>query len=60
MQVEIPAAIAKTRISRTLPIMPQTGEALRKLVMARHTDWKNVPLFCNQDGGKFRLTPLFL
>jgi site-specific recombinase XerD len=53
MQVEIPAAIAKTRISRTLPIMPQTAEALRKLMMARHADWKNVPLFCNQDGGKF-------
>jgi integrase len=53
MQVEIPAAIAKTRISRTLPLMPQTAEALRKLMMARHADWKNAPLFCNQDGGKF-------
>lgn len=52
LQVEIPTSIAKTRISRTLPIMPQTAEALRKLMMVRHQEWKNAPLFCNQDGGR--------
>lgn len=52
MQIEVPAAVAKTRISRTLPILHQTAEVLRKLMMARHADWKNAPLFCNQDGVK--------
>jgi site-specific recombinase XerD len=49
--VTIPANIAKTRISRTLPITIQTANSIRKLIHARHPDWDNeVPLFCSQDG----------
>lgn len=51
LEVNIPAEIAKTRVSRTLPISTVTTEALRKLIRARHAEWgENVPLFCTENG----------
>ncbi|WP_422449201.1 tyrosine-type recombinase/integrase [Thermoanaerobacterium sp. DL9XJH110] len=50
-QVEIPAAIAKTRQSRILPLHPQTVFAVSELLMARPRHWStNVPVFCTEDG----------
>lgn len=51
LEVNIPAEIAKTRVSRTLPISTVTAEAFRKLIRARHAEWgENVPLFCTENG----------
>lgn len=51
MEITIPAPIAKTRISRTIPISPETCKALTKLLSKRHPQWKdNVPLFASSDG----------
>ena len=51
LEVKIPAEIAKTRVSRTLPISIITVEAIRKLISARHPEWgENVTLFCNEYG----------
>ncbi|WP_245533946.1 tyrosine-type recombinase/integrase [Effusibacillus pohliae] len=49
--VTIPADVAKTRTARTLPIMPQTADAIRKLIRVRPADWgKDVPVFCSSEG----------
>lgn len=50
-EVLVPAHIAKTRISRTLPLNPITVEAIKKLYSVRHPDWgEHVPLFCTENG----------
>jgi integrase len=51
MEVTIRAEIAKTRTTRTLPLMPQTCEAVKELIRARHPSWKDdVPVFCSSEG----------
>jgi site-specific recombinase XerD len=51
LEVNIPPSVAKTRVSRTLPLTAITVDAIRKLIMARHSDWKEtIPLFCTEDG----------
>lgn len=52
LSVTIPADVAKTRKSRTLPISPHTAATLKKLIRVRPYDWgKEVPVFCNNEGG---------
>ena len=49
--VTIPAEEAKTRTSRSLPILPPTAEAIHRLIRARHDGWeKSVPVFCSCEG----------
>ncbi|RKL62331.1 site-specific integrase [Thermoanaerobacteraceae bacterium SP2] len=51
LEVTVRAEISKTRTARTLPLMPQTCEAVRKLISARHPSWKDdVPVFCSSEG----------
>lgn len=50
MEVRIPAVVAKTRVSRTLPITPLTLEAIRKLISVRPDSWGNAPLFATAEG----------
>jgi site-specific recombinase XerD len=51
LEILIRAAVAKTRVSRTLPISPVTAEYLKKLVAARHEHWSDeVPVFCTENG----------
>ncbi|SPF39281.1 Phage integrase family protein [Candidatus Desulfosporosinus infrequens] len=50
MEVHIPAAIAKTRISRTLPLLPLTVDGIRKLLSVRPESWGNAPLFASSEG----------
>ncbi len=51
LQVTVRRETAKTRTSRTLPILPITANAVRELIAARHPSWRgNVPVFCTQDG----------
>jgi site-specific recombinase XerD len=51
--VTVPEEEDKTRQGRGLPIMPQTAEAIRRLIRARHSDWdKSVPVFCSSEGTK--------
>ncbi|HHY37513.1 MAG TPA: tyrosine-type recombinase/integrase [Clostridia bacterium] len=51
LEVTIPASVAKTRVSRTLPISPVTADAVGKLISARHPSWDDaVPVFCTEDG----------
>ena len=51
LDVMIPAHVAKTRLSRTLPLSSITGEAVSGLISARHPLWdKTVPVFCTEDG----------
>lgn len=47
----VPADIAKTRVSRTLPLSPITVGAINRLITVRHESWnKDVPLFCTEIG----------
>lgn len=48
--VTVRPEIAKTRTPRILPLSPATVEALKELIAARPEEWKDAPLFCNQDG----------
>lgn len=49
--VTIPAEQAKTRVSRTLPILPPTAQAINSLLKARHPAWqKDIPVFCSSEG----------
>jgi len=51
LEVRIPPAVAKTRISRTLPLSPPTGKVIRKLLAARHPQWrKDAPVFSTFEG----------
>lgn len=50
MEVRIPAIIAKTRVSRTLPLSPLTVDGVRKLASVRPTSWGKVPLFASAEG----------
>ncbi len=53
LEVNIPASVSKTRVSRTLPISPITAEVIRKLILNRHPSWReDTPLFSNENGGK--------
>jgi site-specific recombinase XerD len=49
-EVHVPAIIAKTRVSRTLPITPLTVDGIRKLISVRLASWKDAPLFCSAEG----------
>jgi len=49
--VTIPADVAKTRTSRTLPLLPPTAEAVHKLIKVRHPSWNSsLPVFCSCEG----------
>jgi integrase len=51
LNVVIRAENAKTRVSRTMPVMPATAQVIRDLIAARHPAWKDsVPVFCTADG----------
>ncbi|ADQ41039.1 integrase family protein [Caldicellulosiruptor acetigenus I77R1B] len=51
MQVVIPSDVAKTRVSRVLPISPVTANAIKKLISSRHPQWDDsVPVFCSVTG----------
>lgn len=50
-EVIIPAHIAKTRISRTLPLRPTSVDAIKKLLSVRHPHWnEQVTVFCTENG----------
>lgn len=49
-EVHIPAIVAKTRVSRTLPISPLTVDGIRRLISVRPGSWKDTPLFCTAEG----------
>jgi len=49
-EIAIEANKAKTRVSRTLHIMPQTASAIDELISVRPEQWKNSPLFCTNEG----------
>lgn len=54
LSVNVPAAIAKTRSPRTLPISACTAKTIRKLLSARPLAWKETtPVFCGHDGLPF-------
>lgn len=47
----VPAEEAKTRTARTLPILPVTAQAVKRLVNYRHPNWKDdIPVFCSCEG----------
>lgn len=51
LEVHIPAEVAKTRTSRTLPLSSVTVKSVQELISVRHPDWdKDCPLFCSVDG----------
>jgi site-specific recombinase XerD len=51
LEVYIRSEVAKTRVSRTLPIMPVTAQAIKELIQARHPAWKGgVPVFTTSEG----------
>jgi site-specific recombinase XerD len=51
LEVYVRSDVAKTKVSRTLPVSHATAEAIQSLLRARHPAWKDtVPVFCTQDG----------
>jgi len=50
MLVNVKAASAKTRVSRSLPISPITAQALKKLISAHHESWRTDLIFCTHEG----------
>ena len=56
LEVRIRSEIAKTRTTRTLPILPITANAIRDLLQARHTSWKKkTPVFCSSEGTQMKV-----
>ncbi|RCX22880.1 site-specific recombinase XerD [Fontibacillus phaseoli] len=52
-EIYIAAKVAKTRVSRTLPISDHTAKAIRRLTAIRPADWSaDVPIFCTWEGGR--------
>lgn len=52
LEVCIRSEVSKTRVTRTLPVLPVTANAIRALVQARYSGWKkNTPVFCTSEGG---------
>lgn len=51
MIVTVPADESKTRISRTLPLLQPTVDAVNLLIKVRHSSWNdNAPVFCSNEG----------
>lgn len=51
LEVYVRSEVAKTRTSRTLPILPLTGQAIKELLESRHPAWKDsAPIFCTTEG----------
>ena len=54
-EVRITSEVAKTGVSRTLPLSPVTTQAVRLLIMVRHEMWSDeVPVFCTAEGTPLR------
>jgi site-specific recombinase XerD len=55
LEVRVSAGVAKTGVSRTLPICPVTARTIRELVLSRHPAWdESVSVFCTTDGTPLR------
>lgn len=51
LEVYIRSDVSKTKISRTLPILPVTAMAIKDLTAQRHSAWKDtIPVFCTTGG----------
>jgi len=49
--VTVPESVAKTRQSRTLPLLPSTMNTIKKLIRVRPDDWgEDLPVFSTTDG----------
>lgn len=55
-EVAIPASVAKTRVSRTLPISTPTIEAITRLLVVQPEEWGIVPIFATYDGRPYNVT----
>lgn len=54
-EVRIAAEVAKTGVSRTLPLSPVTVQAVKLLIRVRHEMWnEEVPVFCSAEGTPMR------
>lgn len=52
-EIYIIAKVAKTRVSRTLPISDYSAKAIKRLLAIRPSEWDaEVPIFCTWEGGK--------
>lgn len=54
-EISIPASIAKTRVSRILPVSQPTVEAISKLLVVQPEEWGKVPIFTTCDGRAYRV-----
>lgn len=51
LEVYVRSEVAKTKVSRTLPISSVTATAIKDLMEARHPEWgENTPIFSTTDG----------
>lgn len=51
-EIYIAPKVAKTRVSRTLPISDITSKAIKQLLAIRPSDWgADFPIFCTWEGG---------
>ncbi|MEC0328762.1 tyrosine-type recombinase/integrase [Paenibacillus macerans] len=51
-EIYVVAKVAKTRVSRTLPISEFTTQAIKRLLAVRPEEWgPDVPIFCTWEGG---------
>lgn len=54
-EISIPASVAKTRVSRTLPVSQPTIEAITRLLAVQPEEWGEVPIFTTCDGRAYRV-----
>lgn len=55
LEVRVPAEVAKTGASRTVPITSPTANAIRELNRNRHPGWgESAPVFCTAEGSYLR------
>lgn len=51
LEVYVRSDVAKTKVSRTLPISHVTAQTMRQLILSRHPAWKDhIPVFCTSEG----------
>jgi site-specific recombinase XerD len=51
LEIYIRTEVAKTRVKRTLPILPETAKLIRKIIALHHPSWKgSCPVFCTCEG----------
>jgi integrase len=51
LEIYIRSDVSKTKVSRTLSILPVTAQTIKDVLQAKHSAWKDpLPIFCTTEG----------